>query len=54
MSDNATRKVRTTFQPDVELEVGPAEYLDLERQGLLVQDDDKTKAARKGSETKEG
>lgn len=52
MSDNAMRKVRTRFQPDVELEVGPAEYLDLERQGLLVDEDKKT--ARKGAEKQEG
>lgn len=30
--------VRTTIQPHVELEVGDAEYLDLQRQGLLVED----------------
>lgn len=29
--------VRTTIQPHVELEVGDAEYLDLKRQGLLVE-----------------
>ncbi len=52
-SDNATRKVRTTFQPDVELEVDAAEYLDLERQGLLVEDD-KNKAGRKATEKQEG
>lgn len=28
--------VRTTFQPDREIEVDAAEYLDLQRQGLLV------------------
>jgi hypothetical protein len=31
-------KVRTTMQPDVEIEVGDAEYLDLKRQGLLVEE----------------
>lgn len=31
--------VRTTMQPDKELEVGDAEYLDLQRQGLLVEKD---------------
>lgn len=31
-------KVRTTFEPDREVEVGPAELLDLQRQGLLVAD----------------
>ena len=30
--------VRTTIQPHVELEVGDAEYLDLQRQGLLIED----------------
>lgn len=31
-------KIRTTMRPDVEIEVGDAEYLDLKRQGLLVGD----------------
>lgn len=48
------RTVRTTFQPDVELEVGPAEYLDLERQGLLVQEEDKKTARKPGAEKQEG
>lgn len=30
--------VRTTIQPDVELEVSDAEYTDLKRQGLLIED----------------
>lgn len=30
--------VRTTIQPHVELEVSDAEYLDLKRQGLLIED----------------
>lgn len=30
--------VRTTMQPDREFEVGHAEYLDLKRQGLLIED----------------
>jgi hypothetical protein len=29
-------KIRTTQRPDVELDVGIAEYTDLARQGLLV------------------
>lgn len=49
--DNAPRKVRTTFQPDVELEVGPAEYLDLQRQGLLVEP--KKKTAQQGADKTE-
>jgi hypothetical protein len=31
--------VRTTMQPDREIEVDDAEYLDLQRQGLLVEAD---------------
>lgn len=31
-----TQKIRTTMRPDQEIEVGDAEYLDLYRQGLLV------------------
>lgn len=31
--------VRTTFSPDQELEVGRAEYIDLQRQGLLVKNE---------------
>jgi hypothetical protein len=34
------RKVRTTMQPDTELEVGEAEYTDLKRQGLLIETDE--------------
>lgn len=30
--------VRTTMQPDQTIEVGDAEYLDLKRQGLLVEE----------------
>lgn len=30
------RKVRTTLRPDVEIEVEAPEYLDLQRQGLLL------------------
>jgi hypothetical protein len=30
------RTVRTTMRPDLEIEVGDAEYLDLYRQGLLL------------------
>jgi hypothetical protein len=30
--------VRTTIQPHVDLEVSDAEYLDLKRQGLLIED----------------
>lgn len=30
--------VRTTFQPDKPIEVGDVEYLDLKRQGLLLED----------------
>jgi hypothetical protein len=34
------KTVRTTIQPEVDLEVGEAEYTDLSRQGLLVTDKD--------------
>lgn len=30
--------IRTTMRPDVEIEVGDAEYLDLTRQGLIAAD----------------
>ncbi|MER5715716.1 hypothetical protein [Streptomyces sp. NPDC002132] len=33
------RTVRTTMRPDQEIEVEDAEYLDLQRQGLLVEED---------------
>jgi hypothetical protein len=33
-----THKVRTTMRPDQEIEVDDAEYLDLKRQGLLVEE----------------
>lgn len=33
-------KIRTTMQPDVELEVEDTEYLDLKRQGLIAVDYD--------------
>ncbi len=36
------RKVRTTIQPDVDVQVGPEEYLDLARQGLLLPGHDGT------------
>ncbi|MFI6854486.1 hypothetical protein [Streptomyces sp. NPDC050416] len=32
--------VRTTMQPDVDLDVSDTEYVDLTRQGLLVQKDE--------------
>lgn len=34
-----TRTVRTTMRPDQTIEVDDAEYLDLQRQGLLVEED---------------
>lgn len=37
-------KVRTTMQPDVEVDVDEAEYCDLERQGLLVDRKEPTQA----------
>ena len=46
-NDQALRKVRTTIEPDREIEVGPAEYADLHRQGLLVTADPADKPARR-------
>lgn len=37
MSDK--RKIRTTMQPDKEIEVDEREYLDLQRQGLIHEGD---------------
>jgi hypothetical protein len=37
--------VRTTIQPDVDVEVSDAEYVDLQRQGLLVEAPTATPAA---------
>ncbi|WP_435279337.1 hypothetical protein [Streptomyces sp. 1222.5] len=31
--------IRTTMRPDQEIDVDDAEYLDLQRQGLLVEED---------------
>lgn len=51
------KTVRTTFQPDVPVEVDEAEYTDLFRQGLLVDDTEsqetaaKLRAARSGKES---
>jgi hypothetical protein len=33
-----THLIRTTMQPHLRVEVGDAEYLDLQRQGLLIED----------------
>ncbi len=52
-------KVRTTMQPHLVIEVGEAEYTDLQRQGLLVEDPPaaayaaqaKTTTVAKGKET---
>lgn len=38
MTGERVRKVRTTMQPWREIEVSDAEYLDLSRQGLLIED----------------
>jgi hypothetical protein len=48
-------KVRTTIQPDVEVEVTEGELLDLKRQGLLIEDKQAEPAkAAKATEKKEG
>lgn len=39
------KKVRTTMNPGKEIEVGPEEYLDLSRQGLLHKGETKTATA---------
>lgn len=42
MSENEwPKKVRVKMHPDQEYEVGEAEYTDLERQGLLVDQEEK-------------
>lgn len=33
-----THTVRTTMRPDEKIEVGDADYLDLQRQGLLIEE----------------
>ena len=40
-----THIVRTTLRPDQDVEVGDAEYLDLKRDGLLVDDPEPPAAA---------
>jgi len=55
-----THIVRTTLRPDQEVEVGDAEYLDLKRDGLLVDDPEPPaapapkKSATPAATTKEG
>lgn len=58
-----THKVRTTLRPWLEMEVSDKEYLDLQRQGLLVDDPEpaaptaapkKTPTAPATGTTKEG
>jgi hypothetical protein len=40
-----THTVRTTMQPDREIEVNDADYLDLKRQGLLAENPEAAPAA---------
>jgi hypothetical protein len=55
MADTWPKTVRATFQPDVPLEVDEAEYTDLQRQGLLVDDGSATAAKLKAARAeKEG
>lgn len=56
-----THKIRTTMRPDQVIEVGEAEYLDLQRDGLLIEDAEPTaapapvtKKAAPSAATKEG
>lgn len=37
--DKWPAKIRTTNRPDLEIEVGPEEYTDLEYQGLISKDE---------------
>ncbi|WP_154697031.1 hypothetical protein [Lentzea guizhouensis] len=46
--------VRTTFQPDKPIEIGDAEYEDLQRQGLLVEDGKATKKKSTPDDNKDG
>jgi len=54
--------IRTTMRPDLEVEVSDADYTDLKRQGLLLEDTDQppvataatTKKAAQPAVTKEG
>lgn len=47
-------KIRTTMQPDKEIEVGPQELLDLERMGLVYQGKaGEARAARKAASGEE-
>lgn len=41
-----THEVRVSMFPDQVLEVGDAEYVDLQRQGLLVEDEKANKPRR--------
>lgn len=50
MAEEWPKKVRTTMRPDQEIEVGEAEYIDLQRQSLLVEDAKKRTAAPARSE----
>lgn len=44
------RKVRTTFRPDLEVEVSEQEYTDLRRQDLIVeQEQDKPEPTRRAA-----
>ena len=42
-----TRTVRTTMSPDDDLTVGDVEYADLQRQGLLIEDNKPARQAGK-------
>lgn len=44
--------VRTTLRPDVEIEVNDADYIDLQRQGLLVEETTQPSASPAATTTK--
>lgn len=54
MSGEELHKVRTTINPDRELEVTGAERLDLERQGLLVGGKTKVEQRRNARQLQDG
>jgi hypothetical protein len=52
-SDVERTKVRTTMQPDREIEVDEYERIDLERQGLLQENSPEARPARQNKNTEE-
>lgn len=46
------RKVRTTMEPEKEIEVTPQEFIDLSRQGLIYNPEPTKPSGRRASEEK--